>query len=98
VVIGVGGFLGLGEHDVAVPFDALQWSMTSRTGTTGPATTTAPASPPTGNTVASAGNTGADRPAGASDATRSYPDHAVLPNATKDQLQNAPQFRYGNAR
>jgi hypothetical protein len=71
--------------------------MTSRTGTTGPATTTAPASPQTGNTVAPAGNTVANRPAGASDA-RSYPDHAVLPNATKDQLQNAPQFRYGTAR
>jgi len=26
VVIGVGGFLGLGERDVAVPFDALQWT------------------------------------------------------------------------
>jgi hypothetical protein len=72
--------------------------MTSRTGTTGAAPTTAPASPPTGNTVAPAGNTVANRPAGASDATRSYPDHAVLPNATKDQLQNAPQFRYGSAR
>src|SRR4051795_4576810 len=98
VVIGVGGFLGLGEHDVAVPFNALQWSMTGRTGTTGTAPATAPARPPTGNSVAPAGNTAANRPAGANDANRSYPDHAVLPNATKDQLQNAPQFRYGSAR
>jgi putative membrane protein len=98
VVIGVGGFLGLGEHDVAVPFNALQWSMTGRTGPTGAATAPAPASPPTGNTVAPAGNTVANRPAAATDANRSYPDHAVLPNATKDQLQNAPQFRYGSAR
>ena len=25
-VIGVGGFLGMGEHDVAVKFDRLKWS------------------------------------------------------------------------
>ena len=29
VVIGVGGFLGMGEHDVAVNFDRLKWSDTS---------------------------------------------------------------------
>ena len=33
VVIGVGGFLGMGEHDVAVNFDRLKWS--DRTATTG---------------------------------------------------------------
>ena len=26
VVIGVGGFLGLGERDVAISFDELEWS------------------------------------------------------------------------
>ena len=36
VVIGVGGFLGMGEHDVAVNFDRLKWSDTSST--TGSAT------------------------------------------------------------
>src|SRR5439155_25556462 len=25
VILGVGGFLGMGEHDVAVPFDKLKW-------------------------------------------------------------------------
>ncbi len=29
VVIGVGGFLGIGEKDVAVPFKAVEWMMTS---------------------------------------------------------------------
>ena len=34
VVIGVGGFLGAGEHDVAVKFDELKWSNgTATTGT-----------------------------------------------------------------
>ena len=31
VVIGVGGFLGAGEHDVAVKFDQLKWSNASST-------------------------------------------------------------------
>jgi sporulation protein YlmC with PRC-barrel domain len=33
VVIGVGGFLGMGEKDVAVPFSAIQWSDTPRNAT-----------------------------------------------------------------
>jgi sporulation protein YlmC with PRC-barrel domain len=31
VVIGVGGFLGAGEHDVAIKFDQLKWSNDSAT-------------------------------------------------------------------
>ena len=31
VVIGVGGFLGMGEHDVAVNFDRLKWSESAAT-------------------------------------------------------------------
>jgi PRC-barrel domain len=34
VVIGVGGFLGVGEHDVAVPSNQLRW-MDERPGSTG---------------------------------------------------------------
>ena len=30
-VVGVGGFLGVGEKDVAVPFDSLQYHAQSRT-------------------------------------------------------------------
>ena len=32
VVIGVGGFLGFGKKDVAVPFSALQWRTEARNG------------------------------------------------------------------
>lgn len=45
VVIGVGGFLGAGEHYIAVPFDKLKWSdapareaVAGDTGTGAPAT------------------------------------------------------------
>jgi sporulation protein YlmC with PRC-barrel domain len=38
VVIGVGGFLGMGEHDVAVSFDRLKWTdAATTTGSSQPA-------------------------------------------------------------
>ena len=89
VVIGVGGFLGMGEHDIAVSMDKLRFkeeavrtsasttTTTTRESTTGAATTTAPARTTTTN-----GN----------DWT---PDHAVM-SATKDQLKALPQFKYSD--
>jgi hypothetical protein len=82
VVIGVGGFLGMGEHDVAVKFGDLKWvdapvkNTTASNTTRGDATTTGAASNMTANTK-----------------DRNYPDHAVL-NATKDQLKAMPEFKY----
>jgi sporulation protein YlmC with PRC-barrel domain len=96
VVIGVGGFLGMGEHDIAVSMDKLKFkegavhtratttTTTTRESTTGAATTTAPAATAT----APAGTTTAD----ANDWT---PDHAVM-SATKDQLKALPQFKYSD--
>jgi sporulation protein YlmC with PRC-barrel domain len=62
VVIGVGGFLGMGEHHVAVPFEKVQWIDTPRESTTsandrtdrgdrtaaGSGTSTVPITPPAG--------------------------------------------------
>jgi sporulation protein YlmC with PRC-barrel domain len=98
VVIGVGGFLGMGEHDVAVTMDKLKFkeepvrtsatttTTTNRESTTGAATTTAPA----GTATAPARTTTAN--AGTNDWT---PDHAVM-SATKDQLKALPQFKYSD--
>jgi sporulation protein YlmC with PRC-barrel domain len=84
VVLGVGGFLGMGEHYVAVPMEKLKWvNEPVRTSST----TTAPADK---STVGEANR--ANRPQGAAD-QKWYPDHAVL-NATKDQLKAMPQFKY----
>jgi sporulation protein YlmC with PRC-barrel domain len=80
VVIGVGGFLGMGEHDIKVEMSKLRFvndpprSASNTTNTTGTATT---------RPSDRAANT--DR--------RWYPDHAVL-NANKDQLKAMPQFKY----
>jgi hypothetical protein len=102
VVIGVGGFLGVGEHSVAVPFNALQWQMNdnNRTAmnaappasTTAPpaATTTAPTTTGTVGTPAATNNAGS---AAAND-MQNYPDRAILAGATKDQLKSAPEFKY----
>jgi len=84
VVLGVGGFLGMGEHYVAVPMEKLKWvNEPVRTSST----TTAPADK---STVGEA--TRANRPQRAAD-EKWYPDHAVF-NATKDQLKAMPQFKY----
>jgi sporulation protein YlmC with PRC-barrel domain len=88
VVIGVGGFLGLGEHLVAMPFDQIKFvdepiaytGASSSSGTPGnrPSTTT------TGST-SSTSTTSTKNPW--------YPDHAVV-NATKDQLKAMSEFKY----
>jgi sporulation protein YlmC with PRC-barrel domain len=120
LVVGAGGFLGLGERDVAIPYGQISWSF-QRPGLSGTSTSTAPpttgagrldlaGSPYRGETLlAPAGpnsenaRTYPDNRAGAitdsaqerrnSGDALSYPDHAVL-NMTKDQLKDAPAFKY----
>jgi len=92
VVIGVGGFLGMGEHDVAVKFDQLKWvnepAKSASTTTTRPATTSTGAA-----TTGAATTTTTTTLARSDNANRTYPDHAML-NATKDQLKAMPEFKY----
>lgn len=89
VVIGVGGFLGFGKKDVAVPFSAIEWRTEPRKV---PATT----QPPPNNPVSSA--TGQQQPMkevdpAAAEASQGYPDKAIL-NVTLAQLKGAPDFKY----
>src|SRR4051794_16101192 len=109
VVIGVGGFLGMGEHDVAVPFDQIKFvneprantaASNNTTGTAGTGTAGAGGTPntmATNNTVGTTPNTTgsvANNAAGGNnDANRSAPDHAMV-NMTKDQLKAMPEFKY----
>jgi sporulation protein YlmC with PRC-barrel domain len=82
VAIGVGGFLGMGEHDVAVKFSELKWSnepvRSSATSSNANSTQTTGAATSSSST---------------SNQKKNYPDHAVL-DATKDQLKAMPQFNY----
>jgi sporulation protein YlmC with PRC-barrel domain len=103
VVLGVGGFLGIGEHYVAVAFDKLKWvndPVRSTTASTAPAST-APATNVDSNARTAGDGTAKTTTGAASTTTRPvraaneewYPDHAVL-NATKDQLKAMTQFKY----
>jgi sporulation protein YlmC with PRC-barrel domain len=88
VVIGVGGFLGVGEHLVAVPFEKVKFSTepVAYTGTasSGAKTTGAGSTTTTGAATTS---TSASKP------NPWYPDHAVF-NATKEELKAMPEFKY----
>ena len=93
VVIGVGGFLGVGEHLVAVPFDKVKFSTepVAYTGASNapPASGSSGSSRPGGTTTTGAATTA---PA-ASKPNPWWPDHAIF-NATKDELKAMPEFKY----
>lgn len=92
-VIGVGGFLGMGEHLVAVPYEKLKF-VNEAVAYTGAAGTTPPgAKPPASTTTGAATGTDKTATAPASSASKWYPDHAVF-NASKDELKNMPEFKY----
>lgn len=93
VVIGVGGFLGMGEHDIAVSMDKLKFvEEPVRTSSTAPATTTKETTTRETTTGAATSTTTTTR---TSTATDWKPDHAVM-SATKDQLKALPQFKYSD--
>jgi sporulation protein YlmC with PRC-barrel domain len=81
VVLGVGGFLGMGEHLVAIPFDKIKFVDQPI-----PSTTTSSSSSKSSSTTGSTSS---------STSTKNpwYPDHAVF-NATKDELKAMPEFKY----
>jgi hypothetical protein len=54
-VIGVGGFLGLGEKLVAVPFDQLAWNFSDVSLTSGPSSVVKPETAPDARAAAKAG-------------------------------------------
>ena len=88
VVIGVGGFLGMGEHNVGLPLSQVKFinepARSSSTTSSNPQqrTTGSGAQPTTTTTTTSS-------------AARDYPDHAMV-NMTKDQLKALPAFKYAS--
>ncbi|MEE1654789.1 PRC-barrel domain-containing protein [Microvirga sp. CF3062] len=103
-VVGVGGFLGIGEKDVAVPFNALEFmnaqqaqamNNNNSSGNSNVATTgsTATGSTTTGNTATTGSGTAGSSNMTASNTSsnQNQPERVVL-RMTKDQLQAAPAF------
>jgi sporulation protein YlmC with PRC-barrel domain len=98
VVIGVGGFLGIGEKDVSVPYDQVKFTDQPR-GVNEPASGVTPApgnAMAPGNAPKPADATGAN-PTLASDGNRNraYPDHGTI-DMTADQLKKAPSFHFAS--
>lgn len=89
-VIGVGGFLGMGEHLVAVPYEKLKF-VNEAVAYTG--TGANPGAKPAASTTTGAATGTEKTTTTASSGSKWYPDHAVF-NATKDQLKNMPEFKY----
>jgi sporulation protein YlmC with PRC-barrel domain len=82
LVIGVGGFLGMGQHDVGLAWDQVKFvNEPARTASSPAATTTT--------------TTGSGATATTTTAARDYPDHAVV-SMTKDQLKALPAFKYSS--
>ena len=97
VVIGVGGFLGVGEHLVAVPFDKIKF-VTEPVAYTGasnaPGSRPPSSTPPASSTTTGAANTNTAPAAVATSKPNPwYPDHAVL-STTKEELKAMPEFKY----
>ena len=86
VVIGVGGFLGIGEHLVAVPLEKVKF-VNEPIVYTGAANAPATGGARPSTTTTGAATTPTAKP------NPWYPDHAVL-SATKDQLKSMSEFKY----
>jgi sporulation protein YlmC with PRC-barrel domain len=104
VILGVGGFLGMGEHLVAVPFDKIKWmnepvrsASASKAPANAPATNVdsnaRTASDGTKTTTGTATTTPTTTAPTRAASNNWYPDHAMY-NATKDQLKAMPEFKY----
>ena len=94
VVVGVGGFLGMGERDVAFKFSEVQWSNEPmRSAATSSSSNRAPSGLNQLPGATTGSNSGMGNRAGNATSNPTYPDHAVL-NASKEQLQAMPQFNY----
>jgi hypothetical protein len=89
VVIGVGGFLGMGEHDIVVSMDKLNF-MEEANKTASRADTKSDVR--TDNRTTTGAATTPERRDTVNDWV---PDHAVM-DATKDQLKAMPQFKYSS--
>jgi hypothetical protein len=84
VIIGVGGFLGMGQRDIKVEMSKLKFvdkPVRTSSAPTSPATTGLANRPAPATTSATTKN-------------KWYPDHAVLSGATKDSVKGMPEFKY----
>jgi PRC-barrel domain len=95
-IIGVGGFLGIGQKDVAVPFEALEIVPQSASASSGGSSTSSSSGSSgagSGGSPATTGATGTAGGSGASGSGTMNPDRIVLRSMTRADLDAAPAFR-----
>jgi sporulation protein YlmC with PRC-barrel domain len=93
VIIGVGGFLGVGQREIAVNFDQLKFTdqpVPSNTASTSSPSTSGSSTLPSSSSGSTVGSSTASS---RTTADEWYPDHAVI-SATRDQLTSMPEFKY----
>ena len=98
VVIGVGGFLGIGRKDVALPFDAIKWQTEQRTvATNGTAADSANTNMGATKTTNGASTQPAQKTVSPAEqeAYNGYPDRAMV-DFSGATLKNAPEFKYAS--
>lgn len=94
VVIGVGGFLGVGERYISVSFNQLKFSdKPMRTVSSSPTQPPAGAGTPAATPSRTVGASGTSSTTTSSSAKNWYPDHAIL-SLSKDQVKSMPEFKY----
>jgi len=85
VVIGVGGFLGIGEKEVAIDFSRVTWAEVATGSAMAPNTTTTPGATPAAGTAA--------EPAPANNAAANVQtEQRLVVDATPEELESAPAF------
>lgn len=94
VVVGVGGFLGMGQHDIAVAFDKLKWVNEPVRSASADRAPAAPGMSPSPGTTTGAATTSTTTSATATK-DNWYPNHAVM-SGTKDELKAMPAFKYSD--
>jgi sporulation protein YlmC with PRC-barrel domain len=96
VVIGVGGFLGVGQHDIAVSFDKLKWvNEPIRSASSDRPASTGTSSSTTGSSTTTTGAAGGGMASTATSKDNWYPDHAMM-SGTKEELKALPAFKYSD--
>jgi sporulation protein YlmC with PRC-barrel domain len=112
IVVGVGGFLGIGQKDVAIPYDQVQWMSNQEvqaqnnqgggagTGTNTAGGVTTPNTPAGGAgqpaTTGSTGGAGGTTAASGGSGSNDNMPARAMVKMTKADLQNAQEFRYSN--
>jgi sporulation protein YlmC with PRC-barrel domain len=97
VVVGAGGFIGLGEHDVAIPYAEVTWSeepVKTNTSTNDRAPASSSGSTTGSSSTTASGSTTPPATTANNNTREDYrPDHGVI-KMTKDQLKQLPQVKY----